>query len=114
LSGHDAVAYFIQRRAVPGRPEFTVSWNGATWRFVSADNRDAFARDPERYAPKYGGYCAYAAAWGYLAPTDPSAWRIVGGRLYLNYSLDVRRRWEEDIPGHIARADRNWPAVLDE
>ena len=70
---------------------------------------DEFA--PEKYAPRYGGYCAYAVARGGKAPTDPKAWTVVDGRLYLNYSLEVRRLWEKDIPGSIAAADRNWPEV---
>lgn len=113
LGGTDPVAYFTEGRPVPGDPAITFDWKGATWRFASAANRDAFAADPARYAPAYGGWCAWAVSRGYTAPTDPAAWRIVGGRLYLNYSLEVRARWEKDVPGNIAKADRNWPKVLE-
>lgn len=105
------MAYFAEGRPVRGRPEFTHAWAGATWHFASAANRDRFAAEPARYAPAYGGHCAWAAAEGYLAPIDPQAWRIVDGRLFLNYDRSVQRRWERDIPGNIARADRNWPQL---
>ena len=112
IDGTDAVAYFTEARPVPGVAEFTTFWDGATWRFASASNRDLFAADPAAYAPQYGGYCAWAAAEGYVAPTVPEAWTIHDGRLYLNFSRRIRRRWERDIPGNIARGDANWPAIL--
>ena len=111
VRGTDVVAYVTDRRPVPGRAEFTHMWQGATWRFASAANRDRFAADPARYAPAYGGFCAYAVSEGYTATIDPAAWRIVDGRLYLNYDRSVQRRWEQDIPGRIARADTNWPSL---
>lgn len=111
VRGTDVVAYVTDRRAVAGRPEFTFAWRGATWRFASAGNRDRFAADPERYAPAYGGFCAYAVSEGYTAPIDPEAWRIVDGRLFLNYDRSIQRRWERDIPGRVARADANWPRL---
>ncbi len=112
LSGHDAVAYFTDSEPVPGNPDYSVSWNGATWYFANEKNRDLFEQEPEAYAPQYGGYCAYAVSNGYTASTVPEAWRIVDGKLYLNYSLGVRERWQQDIPGNIERADGNWPEVL--
>ncbi|WP_376099568.1 YHS domain-containing (seleno)protein [Roseomonas sp. CCTCC AB2023176] len=111
IGGTDPVAYFTDGRPVPGRLEFSHPWAGATWRFASAENRDRFAADPERYAPAYGGFCAYAAARDYLASVDPQAWRIVEGRLYLNHDLSIRDRWARDIPAEIANADRNWPGL---
>jgi YHS domain-containing protein len=111
IRGTDPVAYFTEGRPVRGRAEFTHTWAGATWRFASAANRDRFATDPERYAPAYGGFCAWAVSEGYTAPIDPAAWRIVDGRLFLNYDRSVQRQWERDIPGRIARGDANWPAV---
>lgn len=113
IDGTDAVAYFTQGRPVEGSSEFTHEWNGAKWRFSSAENRDLFATNPEQYAPQYGGYCAWAVSQGYTASTDPNAWKIVDGKLYLNYNKDVQQRWEADVPGHIVSADRNWPTVLD-
>jgi YHS domain-containing protein len=112
IRGHDPVAYFDQKGPVRGSKQFSHAWRGATWYFASAENRDKFAAEPERYAPRYGGYCAYAVAQGYTADIDPSAWSIVDGRLYLNYSLSFRERWKKDIPGYIRKGDANWPAVL--
>jgi YHS domain-containing protein len=112
IRGHDPVAYFDQKGPVRGSKQFSHAWRGATWYFASAENRDKFAAEPERYAPRYGGYCAYAVSQGYTADVDPAAWSIVDGKLYLNYSLRIRERWNKDIPGHIRRADTNWPSVL--
>ena len=111
VRGTDVVAYVTEGRPVAGRAEFTHAWRGADWRFASAANRNRFAADPERPAPADGGFCAYAVSEGYTAPIDPVAWRIVDGRLYLNYDRSVQRRWERDIPGRIARADANWPRL---
>jgi len=112
IRGHDPVAYFDQKGPVKGLKQFSNAWRGATWYFASAENRDKFAAEPERYAPRYGGYCAYAVSQGYTADIDPAAWSIVDGRLYLNYSLRIRERWRKDIPGYIQKGDANWPAVL--
>jgi hypothetical protein len=84
-------------------------WQGTTWIFASAENRDRFQADPERYAPQYGGYCAYAVSKGHTASIDPKAWTIVDGKLYLNYSKGVKKKWEQDVPGNIVKADKNWP-----
>lgn len=112
--GADPVAYFTQAAYVPGTDSYTHDWAGATWQFASAENRDAFAREPDRYAPQYGGYCAWAVSQGYTAPIDPTAWKVVDGKLYLNVSPQIQARWERDIPGHIAQADANWPQVLEQ
>ena len=112
-SGYDPVAYFVEGRPVEGRKGFEFEWNGATWRFVDAKNLAAFAADPEIFAPQYGGYCAWAVSQGTTASTDPEAWRIVDGKLYLNYSKSVQSTWVQDIPGNIAKADGNWPGVLE-
>ncbi|MEM8577194.1 MAG: YHS domain-containing (seleno)protein [Pseudomonadota bacterium] len=112
IDGTDPVSYFADGRPVAGVRAITFDWSGATWRFASAAARDAFAADPVAYAPQYGGYCAYAVSEGYTASTIPEAWKIVDGKLYLNFSRRVQRRWERDIPGRIAAADANWPGVL--
>ena len=112
ISGYDAVAYFDQKGPMKGGKQFSHPWRGATRYFASAENRDKFTAVPEKYAPQYGGYCAYAVAQGYTADIDPSAWSIVDGKLYLNYSLGVRERWKKDIPGYIRKADASWPEVL--
>jgi hypothetical protein len=112
LSGYDPVAYFTAGKAEKGISIFETEWGGTRWRFASATNRDAFVASPEKYAPQYGGYCAYAVSRGYTARTDPQAWRIVGDKLYLNYDLKVRDLWEKELPEVITKADRNWPAAL--
>jgi len=112
LDGYDPVAYFQQGMPVKGSREWTTDYKGATWRFSSAANRDAFVADPEAFAPQYGGYCAWAAAEGYTARGNPAVWRIVDGKLYLQFNERIQRRWEKDIPGFIARADDNWPGIL--
>lgn len=113
IDGTDPVAYFTDSAPVAGDPSITHDWNGATWRFANAENRDTFAAGPQAYAPQYGGYCAWAVSEGYTASTVPEAWKIVDGKLYLNFSRRIQRRWERDIPGRIAAADANWPRVLE-
>ena len=112
VDGTDVVAYFTQGKPVAGRSDITHDWNGASWRFSTESNRDAFAKDPTAFAPQFGGYCAWAVSQGYTASTVPEAWKIVDGKLYLNYSRRIQRRWERDIPGLIAAGQSNWPAVL--
>ena len=113
VGGYDPVAYFTEGRPVEGRRDITHTWKGVTWRFASEKNRDAFKADPAAYAPQYGGYCAWAVSQGYTAKGDPKHWKVVNGKLYLNYDARVQKDWEKDIPGHIAKAGKNWPAVLD-
>lgn len=112
LKGYDAVAYFQDSAATEGKKSFSHEWNGAEWRFVNAANRDLFAKAPEKYAPQYGGYCAYAASQGSIASGDPKVWKVWQGKLYLNYSKGVSKKWLVDIPGHVAAADKNWPELL--
>jgi len=112
LRGHDPVAYFKDRRPVKGSPEYRAVHKGSTFLFASPANRDAFVATPELYAPQYGGYCAFGLAGGYKAATDPAAFTIEGGKLYLNYNAAVQKQWSADIPGFIAKADRNWPSVM--
>ena len=88
-------------------------WKGAIWQFASAPNMAAFEADPMGYAPQYGGYCAYAVSRGYTASTDPEAWTLHAGKLYLNYSISVRAQWRPEIAENIALADANWPKVLE-
>ena len=111
LKGYDPVAYFTENKPVKGRTEFTAQHEGATYRFSSAANRDAFSAAPAKYSPQYGGYCAFGMAAGYKAPIEPDAWTVVDGKLYLNYSQSVRRQWSRDIPGYLRKADANWPSI---
>lgn len=111
LKGYDAVAYFKESKPVKGKDQFHHEWMGAKWYFASAANRDEFAKNPEKYAPQFGGYCAWAVAHNYTASIDPEAWRIVDGKLYLNYSKDVQKKWETNIPGFIKAGNENWPKL---
>jgi YHS domain-containing protein len=113
VSGYDPVAYFTEGRPVEGSGDYSYTWNGAVWRFASQANLDAFSANPAKYAPQFGGYCAWAVSQGYTASTDPQAWKIVDGKLYLNYDLDVKKTWEQDVPGNIAKGEGNWPKVLE-
>ena len=112
IRGADPVAYFTEGMAVKGSTDYEYEWKGATWRFSSAENMAKFAANPDAYAPQYGGYCAKAVSEGNLASVDPTVWRIVNGKLYLNYSADVQQQWVADIPGNIAKGDQNWDGVL--
>lgn len=114
IGGYDPVAYFTEAEAVPGEAEHALDWAGSTWHFSSADHRDRFAADPERYAPQYGGHCAYAAGKGYIASIDPEAWTVHNDRLYLNYSKGVRRQWQADRDALIESADVNWPQLKEQ
>jgi hypothetical protein len=109
--GFDVVAHHLEGRALEGSRAIVTQWSGVFWRFASDEHRTAFNADPERFAPAYGGHCAWAAAEGYLAKGDPRHWRIVEGRLFLNYNAAVHRDWEKDIPRFIASADANWPRL---
>lgn len=113
IEGYDTVAYFTQQQAVEGSKEHEFSWLGATWRFSSAENKRLFADDPERYAPSYGGYCAYAVSKNQTASIEPEQWSIVNGRLFLNYNADVQARWLADRDTLIEAADNNWPGVIE-
>lgn len=111
VRGYDVVSYFIgDGTPVEGSEEFTVRYNGYDYRFANKDNADAFIAEPAKYAPAYGGYCAWAiGANDRLAPGDPNVYEIVDGKLYLNFSEDVQDRWEKDIPGFIKAGDVNYP-----
>jgi YHS domain-containing protein len=111
IRGYDPVAYFTDRKPVKGSPSYRTEFRGSTFQFASAANRDAFAAAPEKYAPQYNGYCAFGVAGGYKAAVDPAAFTVVDDKLYLNYNRSVQSQWRADVPGFIAKADRNWPKV---
>jgi YHS domain-containing protein len=108
IQGYDTVAYFKDGKALKGNESFTFPWHGMTWHFSSKENRDLFAGSPEKYAPQYDGYCAWAMTESRLAITDPEVWKIVNGKLYLNCSREAYEKWSRDIPGNIKKADSNW------
>ncbi|HYD86630.1 MAG TPA: YHS domain-containing (seleno)protein [Vitreimonas sp.] len=112
VGGYDPVAYFTDGRPVRGSAEHRVTHQGYEYRFASAANAAAFRAAPARYLPQYGGYCAWAVANGYTAAGNPQNWRIVDGKLYLNYNDEIQSRWERGIPGFIRSANANWPGVL--
>ncbi len=111
IGGYDPTAYFTQGRPVVGKPAHSLRWNGASWRFASAEARAAFAAAPERYAPQFGGYCAWAVSQGYIAPGDGRQWKIVEGKLYLNFNARAKELWEADQAEAILRGHANWPGV---
>jgi len=112
LRGYDAVAYHTRQEAVHGEKAYAYEWNGAIWYFTSAGNRELFAENPERYAPQFGGYCAWAVGHDYIADGDPTAWSIVDGKLFLNYNKQVQALWLEEIPQLIEKGNGNWPKLL--
>lgn len=111
IRGYDPVAYHRDNTAKLGSSRYSYQWNGAEWRFSSAENRDLFAAEPERYAPAYGGYCAFGTSRGYKVGTQPEAFAIVDGKLYLNYNLEVQQTWNQDRPGYIRRANGEWVKI---
>jgi YHS domain-containing protein len=111
LQGYDPVAYFREGKPAIGDAAFTSTWHGVTYRFTSAENREAFLADPETYAPQFGGYCAYAVSRGTTANGDPHQWAIVNDRLFLNNNALAMTLWNEDRPGNIKAGDENWPLI---
>jgi len=109
--GYDVVAYFTEDRAVEGSPEYAHQWRGATWWFTSGEHRERFAGDPERYAPAYGGWCAWALTEGRLAAGDPEYWAIHRDTLYFNCNQAAQDNWDADRDGNIERADEYWPDI---
>src|SRR5260370_5854411 len=108
LKGYDPVAYFTQNKAGQGSDQFTTQYQGATYKFESAANRDAFVANPTKYAPQYGGYCAWGVAHGAKADVEPDSFTVVDGKVYMNYNKTVRFLWKRDIPGNVTKADQNW------
>jgi YHS domain-containing protein len=112
VGGYDAVSYFRGKGTpVRGSAQHKLTWRGAEWRFATAENAAAFKADPAAYAPQYGGHCAWAIAQGYLAPGDPTAYDIVGGKLYLNYDQGIRAKWRKNMAGFIAKGGPNWAKI---
>ncbi len=113
LAGHDAVAYFTEGKPTRGKRRYTAQYDGAVYRFASADNRDLFRANPEKYAPAYGGYCALGTSFGKKFDVDGKAFEVVEGRLYVNKNLEVYESWKKDIPNNIVKAEGNWPNIKD-
>lgn len=113
ISGYDAVSYFSDTGPVKGSKKFKTRFMNAEWRFASQQNLDTFLLAPEKYAPQYGGYCAWAVSEGYTAKGDPLQWKIHNDKLYLNYNADIKSKWEAEMLTHIERANNNWPAIVE-
>lgn len=111
IKGYDVVAYFTQQQAVAGNDAFTTEWSGSKWKFATKANLDSFVLAPQKYAPQYGGFCAYGCSANHLSPTDPNAWTIVDNKLYLNYNLKVKGFWIKDTTNLIKKADGLWPSL---
>ena len=111
LGGYDPVAYFTEGKPAPGNFQITSEHDGAVYRFASKANRAAFQKSPQRYLPQYGGYCAYGVAKNAKFAADPTVWKIVDGKLYVNLDREIGGLFEKDLSGHIANADKNWPAL---
>ncbi len=108
IQGFDTVAYFVDNRAVKGSGAFTHPWREATWQFVSAENRDLFATEPDRYAPQFGGFCSLGVGMDMFVHADPESWTIVDGKLYMQYNSDARDKWRADIESNLAKAEEVW------
>jgi YHS domain-containing protein len=113
VGGYDTVSFFKNKKPTKGKSQFSTSYKGATWLFSSQDNLNAFKKNPDQYAPQYGGYCAWAISQGYDASGSPKHYKIVDGKLYLNYNAGIQKKWMKNIPKHIASANKNWPNLVD-
>ena len=112
IDGYDPVSYFTEGKAQEGDEKHELTYKDAKWWFTSKKNLELFRKSPTKYAPQYGGYCAWAVAQGDTAGIDPDSWKIVDGKLYLNYNKSIQTKWEKAIPSNIQKADKNWPKVI--
>ncbi len=111
LKGYDTVSYFTKSAPTKGSDKYTAAYNGAIYQFSSAENRNLFQSEPSKYAPQYGGYCAFGVTMNRKFDTDPTAWHIRGEKLYLNLNKDVQKKWATDIPGYIETAQGKWGGI---
>ncbi|AHK42561.1 hypothetical protein ASD02_17545 [Ensifer sp. Root1252] len=111
IKGYDPVAYFTESKALEGSPQFSYRWLGANWQFASAENRELFIREPTRYAPQYGGYCADGVSFGTVTTNiDPKAWRIIEGKLFLSYDPGAAEGFEKN-PNKLVDSKKHWSEV---
>ena len=113
IQGYDPVAFFTQQKPVKGAPQFVSEFNGAKYWFASAEDKATFDKEPSKYEPQFGGYCAYGVSRGSRAPVKIEAWQIVNGRLLMQYDLDIKSEFNKDQQGTLKKADQNWPSLLD-
>ena len=114
IQGYDAVAFFTDSRPLMGNPQFQSDYRGAKYYFASAEHKAAFDKDPAKFEPQFGGYCAYGASKGKTFPVKIEAWEIVNGRLLMQYDLDVKEKFNQDQQGNLRKADQNWPGIVEE
>ena len=114
IRGYDAVAFHLDHKAVTGNSAYIYNWKGADWQFSSQAYLDSFKRNPDKYAPQYGGYCAYGTAEGHKAPTETETWMVKEGKLFFNYNNEVKQIWLKDQQGYIIKADKLWPKIKDD
>lgn len=112
LDRYDPVAYFSFNKAIKGKNMYTCMWEGATWYFINYEHQRLFLESPEKYTPEFGGYCAYAMAKGKKCKVDPESWEIVDGKLYLNHSPNIHRKWLRNRPEFIRKANENWDELF--
>ncbi len=112
IKGYDTVAYFKQSKPVKGSDSFVTDWRGAKWKFASQKNLAAFKENPEKFAPQFGGYCAYGVAQGSTVKIEPDQWSVVDGKLYLNYDADVSKKWKKDQAKYIIDANKKFPDLI--
>jgi YHS domain-containing protein len=113
IQGYDPVAFFTDSRPVKGNPQFQSDYRNAKYYFASAEHKAAFDKEPAKYEPQFGGYCAYGASRGNKAPVKIEAWQIVNGRLLMQYDLDIKNSFNKDQQGNLRKADENWPGLVD-
>ena len=111
IGGYDPVAYFEMGKPMPGNGHNTATHNGATYLFSSKEHKEKFEANPEKYAPQYGGFCAYGVSVGKKFFSDPERWKIVDVKLYLNLDKDIQKLFNQDVAGHLAKAEANWPNI---
>lgn len=113
IRGYDAVAFFKESKPVLGDKKFAYTWNTAEWLFANQENLDAFKASPEKYAPQFGGYCAYGTADGHKAPTEIDTWTVLNDKLYFNYNKKVQEYWKKDQTNLIKKAEKKWELIKD-
>ncbi len=111
INGYDPVAYFTDSKSVMGKKEFSYKWNDAEWYFEDKSHKEMFKKNPDKYAPQYGGFCAFGLSKDKLSSSDPNAWQIVDGKLYLCTNNKVHKMWQDDIKGNVKKADKNWSKI---
>lgn len=114
LSGYDAVAFFTDKKAVNGSPFISAEYQGASYFFSSEAHKQLFAAHPEKYAPQFGGFCAFGAALGKVLPVDVSTWQVRDGKLYLNLNADILKGFNADFDAQLAKANKNWPSLVEQ